>query len=120
ASPRRSARSTALSRTSSFRIRLPPSSPFFPYTRSSDLSPNQPYDMHEVIRAVVDDEDFLEVQELFAPNIIVGFGRVEGSPVGVRSEEHTSELQSRENLVCRLLLEKKKNPRTNSSNAKTS
>src|SRR5690606_35290835 len=83
ASPRRSARSTALSRTSSFRIRLPPSSPFFPYTRSSDLSPNQPYDMHEVIRAVVDDEDFLEVQELFTPNIIVGFGRVEGTPVGV-------------------------------------
>src|SRR5690606_39913321 len=29
-------------------------------------------------------------------------------PIGVRSEEHTSELQSRENLVCRLLLEKKK------------
>ena len=38
--------------------------------------------MHDVIRAVVDDE-FLEVHELFAPNIIVGFGRVEGHPVGV-------------------------------------
>jgi propionyl-CoA carboxylase beta chain len=46
-------------------------------------SPNQPYDMHDVITAVVDDEDFLEVMALFAPNIIVGFGRVEGSPVGV-------------------------------------
>jgi propionyl-CoA carboxylase beta chain len=46
-------------------------------------SPNQPYDMHEVINAVVDDEDFLEVMALFAPNIVVGFGRVEGSPVGV-------------------------------------
>jgi propionyl-CoA carboxylase beta chain len=46
-------------------------------------SPNQPYDMHDVIRTVVDDEDFLEVQELFAPNIVVGFGRVEGKPVGV-------------------------------------
>src|SRR5688572_17225658 len=46
-------------------------------------SPNQPYDMHEVITAVVDDEDFLEVMALFAPNIIVGFGRVEGSPVGI-------------------------------------
>ncbi len=46
-------------------------------------SPNQPYDMHEVITAVVDDEDFLEVMALFAPNIVVGFGRVEGSPVGV-------------------------------------
>jgi len=46
-------------------------------------SPNQPYDMHDVIRAVVDDEEFLEVQELFAPNIVVGFGRVEGHSVGV-------------------------------------
>ncbi|MFI5729509.1 acyl-CoA carboxylase subunit beta [Kribbella sp. NPDC051587] len=46
-------------------------------------SPNQPYDMHTVIETVVDDGDFLEVQTLFAPNIIVGFGRVEGRPVGV-------------------------------------
>lgn len=46
-------------------------------------SPNQPYDMHDVIKAVVDDEEFLEVQELFAPNIVVGFGRVEGHSVGV-------------------------------------
>src|SRR5690606_40124631 len=34
---------------------------------------------------------------------------------GIRSEEHTSELQSRENLVCRLLLEKKKHRQTNTS-----
>ncbi|MDI6910200.1 acyl-CoA carboxylase subunit beta [Nocardioides sp.] len=46
-------------------------------------SPNQPYDMHEVIGAALDDQEFLEVQELFAPNIIVGFGRVEGRSVGV-------------------------------------
>jgi propionyl-CoA carboxylase beta chain len=46
-------------------------------------SPNQPYDMHVVIEAVIDDGDFLEVQSLFAPNIIVGFGRVEGRAVGV-------------------------------------
>jgi propionyl-CoA carboxylase beta chain len=46
-------------------------------------SPNQPYDMHEVFTAVLDDEEFLEVHELFAPNIIVGFGRVEGHPVGL-------------------------------------
>ncbi len=39
--------------------------------------------MHDVITATVDDEEFLEVQALFAPNIIVGFGRVEGHPVGV-------------------------------------
>jgi propionyl-CoA carboxylase beta chain len=46
-------------------------------------SPNQPYDMHDVITAVLDDEEFLEVQELFAPNILVGFGRVEGQSVGI-------------------------------------
>ena len=46
-------------------------------------SANQPYDMHTVIEAVLDDEEFLEVQALFAPNIIVGYGRVEGRPVGI-------------------------------------
>jgi propionyl-CoA carboxylase beta chain len=44
---------------------------------------NQPYDMHEVITAVLDDEEFLEVMAMFAPNIVIGFGRVEGRPVGV-------------------------------------
>ena len=39
--------------------------------------------MHDVITAVLDDEEFLEVQALFAPNIVVGFGRVEGRSVGV-------------------------------------
>ena len=46
-------------------------------------SANQPYDMHAVIRAVLDEEEFLEVQPLFAPNILCGFGRVEGRSVGV-------------------------------------
>ncbi len=46
-------------------------------------SPNQPYDMHTVIESVVDDGEFLEVQPLFAPNLLIGFGRVEGRPVGV-------------------------------------
>ena len=46
-------------------------------------SANQPYDMHTVIEHVLDDGDFLEVQPLFAPNILVGFGRVEGRSVGV-------------------------------------
>jgi propionyl-CoA carboxylase beta chain len=46
-------------------------------------SPNQPYDMHTVIESVVDDGEFLEVQAMFAPNLVVGFGRVEGRPVGV-------------------------------------
>ncbi|WUI00565.1 acyl-CoA carboxylase subunit beta [Spirillospora sp. NBC_00431] len=46
-------------------------------------SPNQPYDMHTAIEHVMDDGEFLEVQEQFAPNIIVGFGRVEGHSVGI-------------------------------------
>jgi propionyl-CoA carboxylase beta chain len=46
-------------------------------------SANQPYDMHQVIEAVLDDSDFLEIQPAWAPNILVGFGRVEGRTVGV-------------------------------------
>ena len=46
-------------------------------------SPNQPYDMHEVIWRVLDDGEFLEVHALFAPNIVVGFGRIDGRSVGV-------------------------------------
>ena len=46
-------------------------------------SANQPYDMHAAIEAVLDDDEFLEVQSMFAPNIVVGFGRVEGRSVGV-------------------------------------
>jgi len=46
-------------------------------------SNNAPYDMHTVIEAVVDDGEFLEVQELWAQNMVCGFGRVEGRSVGV-------------------------------------
>ncbi|MCT1460013.1 acyl-CoA carboxylase subunit beta [Aestuariimicrobium sp. p3-SID1156] len=46
-------------------------------------SPNQPYDMRMVIETVLDDDEFLEVQELYAGNIICGFGRIEGRPIGV-------------------------------------
>jgi propionyl-CoA/long-chain acyl-CoA carboxylase carboxyl transferase subunit len=46
-------------------------------------SANQPYDMHTVIEAVLDDGEFLEVHALYARNIVVGFGRIEGAPVGV-------------------------------------
>ena len=46
-------------------------------------SANQPYDMHRVIEHVLDDGEFLEVQPLYAQNIVVGYGRVEGRPVGV-------------------------------------
>ncbi len=46
-------------------------------------SANQPYDMGAVIAAVVDDGEFLQVHELFAPNVLTGFGRVEGRTVGI-------------------------------------
>jgi propionyl-CoA/long-chain acyl-CoA carboxylase carboxyl transferase subunit len=52
-------------------------------------SPNQPYDMHEVITRVLDEGEFLEVHALFAPNIIVGFGRIEGRSVGVVANQPT-------------------------------
>lgn len=45
-------------------------------------NPNKPYDMMELILKVVDEEDFFEIQPNFAGNIIVGFGRLEGSTVG--------------------------------------
>ncbi len=46
-------------------------------------SANQPYDMHAVISTVLDDGEFLEVQALYAPNMITGFGRVDGHSVGI-------------------------------------
>jgi propionyl-CoA carboxylase beta chain len=46
-------------------------------------SPNKPYDMHDVIRRVIDDGEFLEVQEHFAENIVCGFARLGGHAVGV-------------------------------------
>jgi propionyl-CoA carboxylase beta chain len=44
---------------------------------------NQPYDMKDVIHAVVDDGYFFEVQEHYAKNIVVGFTRLDGRPVGI-------------------------------------
>ena len=46
-------------------------------------SPNQPYDMTHVVEMVVDDGEFYQVHESFAPNLIVGFARVNGYTVGI-------------------------------------
>ncbi|MGZ8360609.1 MAG: acyl-CoA carboxylase subunit beta, partial [Allosphingosinicella sp.] len=43
----------------------------------------KPYDMHELIRKVVDEGDFFELQPAHAANIIIGFGRIEGRTVGI-------------------------------------
>src|SRR5690606_39444436 len=88
--------------------------------RSSDLAPPNPQRRtgvgmgraHGKVPAVVLFADFAEagkdVHELHGRSLLVALVCLEGSR-SPRSEEHTSELQSRENLVCRLLLEKKQN-----------
>jgi acetyl-CoA carboxylase carboxyltransferase component len=45
--------------------------------------PQKPYDMHEVIREIVDNGEFIEVQEGYAQNIFIGFARMDGHPVGI-------------------------------------
>src|SRR3712207_8384562 len=86
-------------------IRRPPRSTLFPYTtlfRSDDLVPVLHRELPEgtvhVYTGVVD-------QYVYPVELVY-------RPVYERSEEHTSELQSRQYLVCRLLLEKKKNSRS--------
>ncbi len=60
-----------------------------PDRRDEDLlglvpdNPNKPYDMRDVIRHVVDDGELLEVHRDFATNILVGFARLGGQPVGI-------------------------------------
>src|SRR2546430_10285188 len=78
-------------------IRRPPRSTLFPYTtlfRSEHVRQH----MHAQEREPGDEADLVDREE----------GVLRRRP-GHRSEEHTSELQSQSNLVCRLLLEKKKN-----------
>ena len=49
--------------------------------------PRQPYDMHDVLRRVVDDGEFLEIQPAWAQNIIVGFARLGGRSVGIVAQQ---------------------------------
>ena len=46
-------------------------------------NPNHPYDMHDVIRCITDHGGFLEVHAGFAGNILTGFARIGGHPVGI-------------------------------------
>ena len=46
-------------------------------------NPNKPYDMRDVVHLIVDNGEFFEVQEHFARNIVVGFARLNGRPIGV-------------------------------------
>ena len=52
-------------------------------------NPNKPYDMKEVIHHIVDDGQFMEVHEEWAMNILVGFARLGGRPVGIVAQQPT-------------------------------
>src|SRR2546422_3733070 len=86
-------------------IRRPPRSTLFPYTTlfRSDTSPNQPLTRDCTI--ITNGNNYLKV---YLDNVLVYESN--NLDLQMRSEEHTSELQSRLHLVCRLLLEKKKDP----------
>src|SRR3712207_8065668 len=83
-------------------IRRPPRSTLFPYTtlfRSNSLE--------KILKVKVVDRTAL-ILDIFAQHASSREGKAQVELAQMRSEEHTSELQSRQYLVCRLLLEKKK------------
>ena len=67
--------------------RRPPEDPADRVEESLDslvpANPNKPYDMLELIEKVVDEGDFFEIQPEFAQNIVIGFARMAGAPVGI-------------------------------------
>src|SRR2546430_11833946 len=89
-------------------IRRPPRSTLFPYTT---LFRSRPFVLDRVLRGD-DHERIGELVRRVADSDLPLLHRLEQRRLhfgrGARSEEHTSELQSQSNLVCRLLLEKKK------------
>ncbi|MCK9398377.1 MAG: acyl-CoA carboxylase subunit beta [Bacteroidales bacterium] len=60
----------------------PPKSRSYKIDQIIPPDPKQSYDVRDVIKALADDSEFLEVQELWARNIVIGFGRVDGETVG--------------------------------------
>src|SRR5258707_8656467 len=87
-------------------IRRPPRSTLFPYTTLFRSSKNAAKHVGQHVQIVGNEPDVIGLNG-------VQPGLAEQVPITSRSEEHTSELQSRQYLVCRLLLEKKKNWITN-------
>lgn len=64
--------------------KIAPAAPLPQYDITSIVpsDPTVPYDVRDVIKTLVDESEFLEVMELFAANIVVGFGRIAGETVG--------------------------------------
>src|SRR5690349_22548223 len=90
-------------------IRRPPRSPLFPYTtlfRSIFRAVDQ---LAVGARAEAVDRELTALNESAGQHPRISHAGQSEDQIGRRSEEHTSELQSRRDLVCRLLLEKKKN-----------
>lgn len=59
-----------------------PNNKLFKIEEIFPTDPTQPYDVRNVIKSIVDDSDFFEVQELFARNIVIGFARLNGQTMG--------------------------------------
>jgi propionyl-CoA carboxylase beta chain len=67
--------------------------PVYPYELGEELRPkldsiippssNQPYDMREVVKELVDEDSFMEIHEAYADNIVVGFARIGGRSIGI-------------------------------------
>src|SRR3712207_6904008 len=95
-------------------IRRPPRSTLFPYTTLFRSN----YDFNEAVPAWNDEGTLTNEEHVLITQSVKEVGEIMSNYVGIvrsdlrlkraRSEEHTSELQSRQYLVCRLLLEKKK------------
>src|SRR2546422_8488953 len=94
-------------------IRRPPRSTLFPYTTLfRSAVPHNHYrcrDGRWIAIACTNDRMFERLLQAFGRPELKGDARMASVRARLRSEEHTSELQSRLHLVCRLLLEKKKN-----------
>lgn len=59
-----------------------PPKPEYKINNILPADPTQPYDVRDIIMAIADDSDFMEVQQDFAQNIVIGFGRIDGETVG--------------------------------------
>lgn len=64
------------------KIKAVPPKPEYKLENIVPGDPRQPYDIRDVVKGIVDGSDFLEVQELWAKNIVIGFGRVNGETCG--------------------------------------